>query len=76
MTREKMCKITWRAYMKLMFKTDLLARPTEVMLISINFETEVAIVQPFPESHLEEEMFPVSIDFIELPRPEPKLLKN
>lgn len=61
--------------MEVMFKTELLAYPTPCMVISINFETEVAILQPFPDGYLEEEQFPVSINFIELPKPKLRALK-
>jgi len=68
MTRDKMIKVHWIPYMKILYKTPNMKDYILCMLCGINFESEVATLIPLDDKYESEEFF-MSIDFIEIPRP-------
>lgn len=65
MTREKMLKVPWKAYMKITYKTDHMEREADCMLLSIDFENELMELVPFDKAH-EEYSFTANIKYCEL----------
>jgi len=74
MTREKMIEVKWIPYMKILYKTPNMENSILCMLCGINFESEVVNEIPLDENYESEEFF-MSINYIEIPRPNPRLLK-
>lgn len=50
-----MVKISWKAYMKITYKTDHMKVGADCMLLSIDFENELLNLVPFDDIHQENE---------------------
>lgn len=72
MTREQMVKIRWKPYMTVLWKNHRAEEAMECLLVAINFDDEIAILQPMSELYFNLD-FHANIKDIELPKPKPKL---
>lgn len=78
MTRDEMCKRSFKPYMLLDYKTPGMEEPLEVMLISICFDTEICMVQLFdiikPNGSIEDAV-PIHISMLNFQVKKLKIIK-
>lgn len=75
MTREKFVTYKFKAYQLIDFKHRNLDKVVECMLVSVDFDTEIIMLRPFPNANLFKEDFPAHISSCELTRPKLKVSK-
>jgi hypothetical protein len=67
-----MIKTRWKPYMTVLWKNERAESAVECMLVAINFDDEIAILQPLSDLYFDQD-FHANIKHIELPKPKPKL---
>lgn len=72
MTREEMVKTKWKPYMTVMWQNKKGKEPVECLLVGINFDDEIAILQPMSDTYFDLD-FHANIKHVELPKPKPRL---
>lgn len=75
MTREKFVKYKFQAYERIDYVPNKGDEPIEMMLVSVNYDTEFLTLRPFPDGFYEQEDYNVHISFCEKSRPKLKLCK-
>jgi len=76
MTREVLIKRKITGYMLIDFKHAETPVTTEVMLVAVNYDTEILTLRPFPDSNpFEQDEFPAHISMCEFSRYKLKLIK-
>lgn len=65
MTRERMCKLSFRPYMVITYQTDRMPLAVDCLLAEINFDNETMILQPIHEFFAKED-FVANIKYCEL----------
>jgi hypothetical protein len=55
MTREDFMKIKFKAYQSIDFKHTNLSEPLEVLLVAVNYDTEILTLRQFPDGKYFEE---------------------
>ena len=67
MTRDEMCKRSWKPYMSIDYKTDRMELAVECLLSEINFDNETMTLTPINEMY-EQKDFVANIKFCSVTR--------
>lgn len=74
MTRDDFMKIKFKAYQFIDFKHHSLKDPVEVLLVAVNYDTEILTLRQIPNSnYFEEEDFHAHISQCKISRPKLKV---
>lgn len=73
MTRDEMCKRSWKGYCLINYKDHGMQLPIECLLVCIDFDAEIMTLMPINDFY-EQKDFPANIKYCEIPKRKMKVV--